>query len=168
MQIKASANGGHQARIKALEAELEETKQSLKKATQEGDFMAYYLKSLKQEVEETKRELKQLKAREIQNQFSDDFEIHEEIKFVENSTRTIEAMKPQREDDGFEFQKRRSVKFASPPSLTKVMVSKDISEVKVESSSLKKKTKGKNLFPWIGGTIFSRKKGFQEGYSPRT
>ncbi|KAM7529624.1 hypothetical protein LguiB_033034 [Lonicera macranthoides] len=125
--------------------------------------MAYYLKYLKQEVEETKRELKQLKAREIQNQLSDDFEIHEEIKFIKNSTRRIEAMKPQREDDGFKLQKKRSVKFASPPSLTKVMVSKDISEVKMEFNSLKNKSKWKNLFPWIGGTIFSRNKGIQEG-----
>ncbi|KAM7516142.1 hypothetical protein LguiA_005725 [Lonicera macranthoides] len=151
MQIKASENTHYQSRVGPIATELEEIKQSLQKAKEEGNIMANYFTSLKQDVEQTKRELQQMKSKEYLKQLlADDPEI-EELKSVEN-TPEIEVVKPQKED-GFEhFEKKRIVKFASPNLLAKEI-------------NVKKKTKRKLLMPFIGG-IFSKKKGSQEADSP--
>lgn len=168
MQTRESEHGKYQSRIGAVSAELEETKQSLQKAKEEAHFMAYCLNSVKQELEHTKRELHHLKTRELApKQPAFDPEI-EEIKFIENA-RDVEANNTtQREQQGLEYylEKKRSVKFASPPSLAKIITSKDVGEpMHTNSNSSKKKLKRKPLIPFMGG-LFSKKKGGQEGQSP--
>lgn len=113
--------------------------------------MASRINLLKEELERAKQEIRQLKAREHQKQLIDP-EI-EDLKFVENPTRSI-GMRRQSEDSSKEFQKRRYVSFASPPSLTHVIVSKD--EL-LETPPSARKTKKKPLVPVIGW-LFSRKK----------
>ncbi|XP_059641653.1 WEB family protein At2g17940-like [Cornus florida] len=162
MQIKSSENRQLQSsRIGAVTSELEETKQSLQKAKEESNMMAYCLKSLKDELEQTKRELQHLKySRDQQSQsqkHSLDPEI-EEIKFVETQREEDQGEL----DNNNQFQKKRSVKFASPPALAQVIVSKDVGEV-VESTTThppktKMKKRSKLIIPLIGG-MFSRKKG---------
>lgn len=166
MQTRENEHGQYQSRIGAVSAELEETKQSLKKAKEEAHFMAYCLNSVKQELEHTKRELHHLKTRELApKQPGFDPEI-EEIKFIENA-RDVEANTTQREQGlVYYLEKKRSVKFASPPSLAKIITSKDVGELMhTNSNSSKKKLKRKPLIPFMGG-LFSKKKGGQEGQSP--
>ncbi|KAG5530248.1 hypothetical protein RHGRI_030572 [Rhododendron griersonianum] len=163
-----SEHGQYQSRIGAVSAELEETKQSLQKAKEEAHFMAYSLNSLKQELEHTKRELHHLKTRELapKQPVAFDPEI-EEIKFIENA-RDVEANTTQKREQGLEYylEKKRSVKFASPPSLAKIITSKDVGELMhTNSNSSKKKLKRKPLISFMGG-LFSKKKGGQEGQSP--
>ncbi|KAJ8567615.1 hypothetical protein K7X08_019823 [Anisodus acutangulus] len=166
VQTKAS-DGQKQHKFGAARVELEETKQSLQKAKEEGDFMAHCLQSLKEELELTRREIQQLKTREPAQQkvpLADPDEI-EELKFIEQRSSKVEV-KTQTDDDDddeIEFEKKRSVKFASPPLLTKVIASNE--DVKKEGekspSQLKKKLKRKPLIPLIGA-LFSKKKGNQE------
>ncbi|KAG9132301.1 hypothetical protein Leryth_012978 [Lithospermum erythrorhizon] len=129
--------------------ELEETKHHLEKAKEERNTMSHYLQSLQRELEHTKRELQQLKSRKYEKQQMINPEI-EELKFVEN------------EDQIIELQKKRSVKFASPPSLTRVIVSPEIVEdLKTSPDTSNKKLKRKFFIPMIGG-LFSKKKGNKE------
>ncbi|CAL5324278.1 hypothetical protein CsSME_00003281 [Camellia sinensis var. sinensis] len=161
MQTRASEHGQFQSRIGAVSAELEETKQNLQKAKEEGHVMANCLKSLKQELEQTKKELHHLKtSREFHEQPVDP-EI-EELKFIENASKV--EFKTQTQEGSQYFEKKRSVKFASSPSLVKVISTKDVGEVLETNPSSKKKIKKK--IPLIGG-LFSKKKGGQEGESPR-
>ncbi|CAN4083425.1 unnamed protein product [Withania somnifera] len=175
-ETKASRTSGeNQSKFGATRVELEETKQSLQKAKEEGDFMAHCLQSLKEELEQTRREIQKLKStREVVSEQkvpladSDDDEIHEELKFIEQPSSKVEVKTQTGEDDDdddIEFEKKRSVKFASPPLLTKVIVNKE-DYVKKEDgekspSQLKKKLKRKPLIPLIGA-LFSKKKGNQE------
>ncbi|XP_019254018.1 PREDICTED: WEB family protein At1g75720-like isoform X2 [Nicotiana attenuata] len=136
--------------------ELEETKQNLQKSKEEGTFMAHCLQSLKEELELTKREIQQLKTRELKQKVAlgADPEI-EELKFIENASTKVELRTQFQEyDDEIEFQKKRSVKFASTPLLTKII------NVETSPSQLKKKLKKKSLIPLFGG-LFSKKKGNQ-------
>lgn len=137
--------------------------------------MAYYLASLKQELEETKSELKQLKSRKepyYPKQCSPVDKEIEEIKFIENPIR-VEVNHPEiqesddENDDNFMFEKKRLVKFASPPSLTKVMVEAPVTMQETSPSSLKKKAQRKTLIPSLSG-IFSRKKGGPSSRSPKS
>ncbi|CAK7334281.1 unnamed protein product [Dovyalis caffra] len=157
MRTRASENGQAPSRIGALTAELEETKQSLKKAREEGNLMAYRIKSLREELEETKKELQRLKARERMYQKQpvlDDPEI-EDFKFIENATK-METIKNQNDsEEPFEFQNKRYVKFASPPSLAKVIISKE--EMLERPHSFKKMTKKRSLIPLLGWLFPKRK-----------
>ena len=59
-----------------------------------------------------------------------------------------------------EFQKKRYVTFANPPSESHVMLPHGVEKLE-RHPSLRKKSKKKSLIPLIGG-IFSRKKASQE------
>ncbi|KAK4416819.1 WEB family protein [Sesamum alatum] len=127
MQSKASNGQNQPSKLGAVTAELEETKQILQKAKEEGSLMAHCLTSLRQELEQTKRELHQLKAKKTPHLDIDDEEPEiEELKFVENTSKVETVGSPGNDEDGLEFEKKRSVKFASPPLLTKVIVSKRV------------------------------------------
>ncbi|RWR85943.1 WEB family protein [Cinnamomum micranthum f. kanehirae] len=169
MQVAASGSSYGSSRLNTVTAELEETKESLKKAKEEGLLMANCLTSLKEELELTKRELHQLKARETDKQPIDseieelkfvkqpiDSEM-EDLKFMENATE-IEVHPPLIRLET-EFQRKRYVKFADSPSLARVMATE--SEAVLERHPSLKKKKKKPLIPLIGG-IFSKKKGHQE------
>lgn len=143
------------SKLGAVTAELEETKQSLTKAKEEGNLMAHCLNSLRQELEETKKELRKLKTRETLSHILGDPEV-EEIKFVEN-TKNVEMIgTPEKH---VEFEKKRSVKFASP-LLTKTI------DINAEESKKTKKTKKKPLVPLFGGLFLKKiKKGARESES---
>ncbi|KAJ9561806.1 hypothetical protein OSB04_006966 [Centaurea solstitialis] len=168
--VERENNYQYRTKVGAIAAELEETKQTLEKAKEEDTCMAYYLASLKQELEETKSELKQLKSRREPDHLKQSSPVVkeiEEIKFTGNPIRVginhpdVDESEDEN-DELFKFEKKRSVKFASPPSLTKVLV--EAPKIQETSpSSLKKKALKKPLIPSLGG-IFSRKKG---GQSPK-
>lgn len=166
MHIKAASENREEYQSRAgaaVVAELEETKQSLEKAKQEGQFMAYCLTSVKQDLEQTKQELQQLKAKKTHKQviIHDDPESELEHKLVENAGQA-EAVKTQNDEDVsmLEYQRKRSVKFASSPLLTKLMVSRDVPVT--SPNSLKKKAKRKPPLMALVSGIFSKKKGNQE------
>lgn len=138
------------SKLGEVTAELEETKLNLTKAKEEGNLMAHCLNSLRQELEQTKKELRKLKTRETLSHILDDPEV-EETKFVEK-TKNVEMIgTPEKH---VEFEKKRSVKFASP-LLVKTM------DINVEESTTKtKKTKKKPLVPLFGGLFLKKiKKG---------
>ncbi|KAF3685993.1 hypothetical protein T459_14038 [Capsicum annuum] len=63
MKLKCVVNDGqNHDKFGAARVELEETKESLQKAKEGGDFMAYCLQSLREELEQTRREIQQLKS----------------------------------------------------------------------------------------------------------
>ncbi|KAL0350432.1 UNVERIFIED_CONTAM: WEB family protein [Sesamum radiatum] len=172
MQSKASHGQMQPSKLGAVTAELEETKQSLQKAKQEGSLMAHCLTSLRQELEQTKRELHQLKAKKtniVPHLDIDEEPEIEELKFVENTSNVeITVGSPGNDEDGLEFEKKRSVKFASPPLLTKVIVSKDNGTAEDgERAPLKSKKKMKKnpLVPLIGGFFLKKIKGRKESES---
>ncbi|BFG17660.1 hypothetical protein CerSpe_039330 [Prunus speciosa] len=166
-QTGAHENGhrhGPASRIGSVTAELEETKQSLQKAREESELMENCLSSLKQELERTKRELHQLKEREYEKQFVE-AEIIEDVRnIVEDSDSTKFEIKTQTSDEeegSIEFQNKRYVTFANPPSLAQVKIAQGLGvDEKLQrhpSLSLKKK-KNKPFIPLIAG-MFSKKKG---------
>ncbi|XP_049384974.1 WEB family protein At2g17940-like [Solanum stenotomum] len=155
-QSKASSTGGqNQFKFGTARVELEETKQSLQKAKEEGDFMARCLQSLREELEQTRREIQQLKStkdvvpeKKVPLTDFDDDEIHEELKFIEQPVEVKTQTGEEEEEEEIEFEKKRSVKFASPPLLTKIIaVNKEEYHVKKKEtgekspSHLKKKLK---------------------------
>ncbi|XP_019177461.1 PREDICTED: WEB family protein At1g75720-like [Ipomoea nil] len=150
-QTTTTRFGGVKAAI-----ELEETKQELGKAKEEGTLMAQCLQSLKEELEQTKREIQQLKAAKEQR----GAEI-EELKFIEKAPPKPEGYDEEEEDQLFE--RKKSVKFANPPALTRVInLTKDNNNNNTDSPSLqaKKKLKRRPLIPLIGA-LFTKKKGSQ-------
>ncbi|OWM88957.1 hypothetical protein CDL15_Pgr020911 [Punica granatum] len=174
---------GHavQSRIAALMAELEEAKQYLQRMRGENEALARRVKALQLELEEARRELNRLRqsrAQELQKQALLKPEI-EDVKFVENLT-TVEVVKKRIEEDqedqdedeaeGFQFhreKKKRLVKFASPPSLTRIIGTKedqdsDNKNVLERPPSLKKKIGMKKPLIGIIGFFLSKKKGNQE------
>ncbi|KAL2522246.1 WEB family protein [Forsythia ovata] len=141
------------SRVGSMKAELEETKNNLKKAHEESMLMASCLSSLQQELEQTRRELHKLKERESEKQ-AINLDI-EHLKFVEDST--IFELKTQKTDERVEFQKKKCVTFANPPSVAQVMMPPHGDAAVLERHPSLKKKKKKQLIPLIGG-IFSRKK----------
>ncbi|XVF18021.1 hypothetical protein REPUB_Repub10bG0175500 [Reevesia pubescens] len=154
MKAQAGESGQGQSKIAALTAELEETKQTLQKAKEEGNLMSYRIKTLTEELEQTKKELQQLKAKEFQKQRFEPADI-EDFKFIENVTKIGIMTQNEEEPEPEEFQKKRYVKFASPHSLAKVLVNRD---EMLERSASVKKVRRKSLIPIIGW-LFSKKKG---------
>ncbi|KAL9229630.1 hypothetical protein vseg_005078 [Gypsophila vaccaria] len=159
--------------LKDVSFELEETKKRLQKEREEGDQIATCIKSLKQELEETKRELLNLKSMKkdasIQHPKKMTNPEIEELNYVENSSRN-----PLFEEEDYygvhqhEYQKKRVVTFASPPSLTREIIHDNnndhvddgsfarfgrTSSFRKESQEGKKKSSNT-----ITGWIFQRKK----------
>ncbi|PKA57976.1 WEB family protein [Apostasia shenzhenica] len=167
IEMKAAANRSERSssRLSSLEAELEETRQNLEKAQEERVELEIYLCSLKQELERTKIELKQLQptGREKPAMDSD----VEDIKFVENSIE-VETERPGSEEHTA-FLRKKSVKFANPPSLARYMsteervfnrqVSMD-RESSQKNSNQQQQKKKRSMFPIIA-SMFSKKKNFQ-------
>ncbi|KAE8735852.1 hypothetical protein F3Y22_tig00000329pilonHSYRG00196 [Hibiscus syriacus] len=139
----AGKSGKDESKIAALTAQLEELKQSLQKAEEDNNLMSYRLKALREEIEQKKKELEQLKGRELQKQQLDPH--MEDFKFIKD-----------KEAEG--LQKKRYVKFASPPLLAQVIVNKD--EMREKPDRVKKATR-KTLIAIIGW-LFPKKKENQE------
>lgn len=153
------------SQLGSIMAELEETKQKLEQAREESLKMANCLTYLREELEQTKMELKQSKARESEQKAIDSET--EDLKFVENLTE-IEIEEPTM-NEGFEFQKKRYVTFANPPSLAQVINTEEqvlerLVSVEKETVPMMKKKK-KPLIPLIRA-IFTKKKSYGEGSSP--
>ena len=130
----------------SVSAELEETKENLEKAREESILMANYLSTLQDELERTKHELQILKERESEKQVIETEIKH--VEFIEDSTSFDESLA--------EFQKKRYVTFANPPSLVRDTVPQGNTVLERQPNALKKK-KNKPLIPIIRG-IFSKKK----------
>nr|XP_010934211.1 WEB family protein At1g75720 [Elaeis guineensis] len=153
------------SQLGSIMAELEESKQNLEQAREESIKMANCLAYLREELEQTKMELKQLKARESEKKVMD-LET-EDLKFVENATE-MEIEEP-RMNEGLEFQKKRYVTFANPPSLAQVINTEDqVLErlVSVEKETVPMKKKKNPLIPLIRA-IFTKKKSYEKGSSPK-
>ncbi|XP_072984980.1 WEB family protein At1g75720-like [Typha latifolia] len=165
-EIRAAANRNENAisRLASLMSELEETQQCLQKEREENIKMADCLTALREELSKAKMELKQLRNREPEKKIID-VDI-EDIKFIENDT-TIEIERSSI-NQGTEFQKKRYVTFANPPSLTRVVNTED--RVLERQSSMEKEAttgrKKKKLIPSIGA-FFTKKKGYQDGNSSK-
>ncbi|KAB5556793.1 hypothetical protein DKX38_007702 [Salix brachista] len=171
-KLKEMRTGGREngqaapSRFGALTAELEETKQSLQIAREEGNLMSYSIKSLREELEETKKELQRFKARERTHKKQPvlyDPEI-EDLKFVENATKMELTRNQTGIQEPEDFQKKRFVKFASPPSLAKVIVSKE--EMLERPRSFKRMAKKSSLIPLLGW-LMTKTKGTPDDESPR-
>ncbi|KAK8963913.1 WEB family protein [Platanthera guangdongensis] len=168
-EMRATANRNEQsgAPIGSLVAELEVAKQNLQKAKEERQELANYLTSVKHELHKTKKELKEHKARELEKPATDSET--EDIKFVENSTEMETGMPSVKGD--FEFQRKKYVKFANPPSQAPV-VSTDARVlnrgVSFDTESLqmrnKQKKKSKSFLPKIV-SVFLKKKSIQSDQS---
>ncbi|KAK9948436.1 hypothetical protein M0R45_004011 [Rubus argutus] len=165
----ASENGRAQSQVEVLTAELEETKQSLQTAKEENKLMAYCINSLRDDLDHARRELyNYLKARDqSQKHPVDDHQDPEieDLKFIENAT-DFETKRKFNQDEE-ELQKKRNVKFASPPSLAQVIVNKEEMQPETlrdpDPSSVKKINKKKPLIGWL----FNKNKALQAG-SPRS
>ncbi|XP_011083532.1 WEB family protein At1g75720 [Sesamum indicum] len=149
-------------------SELEQTKQSLRKAREESMQMAQYLSSLQQELQETKMELQRLKSGAFDRYAQLELEI-EDLKFIEDYKERTEQVKKETTDhdhdhdsEGVEFQKKKYVTFANPPSVAQVLVPQPPpSEAVLQRHPSLRKKKKKPLIPFIGG-IFSKKRGSSE------
>ncbi|KNA04169.1 hypothetical protein SOVF_202120, partial [Spinacia oleracea] len=144
--------------IGAVSTELEETKEKLQKAKEEGNYMANCVKSLEEQLEETKRELRNLKAaKDHQQQHTKAMNPEvEEVEFYE-----INANANNNFDDN---RGKKIVTFASPPSLTREIKQSRLSFVDDEraskfgrSSSFKKEGTKKPVVA-IMGWLFPKKK----------
>ncbi|KAL6227039.1 hypothetical protein ACLB2K_000998 [Fragaria x ananassa] len=162
----ANEYGRAQSRVEVLTAELEETQQHLEKAREENKLMAYSIKSLRDDLDHARRELyNYVKAREQFQKHPVDHQDPEieDFKFIENATEFETKRAFNQNED--ESQKKRYVKFASPPSLAQVIVNKE--EMQAEGmrspSSVKRMNKKKPLIGWL----FNKNKALQAG-TPRS
>ncbi|KAI7727258.1 hypothetical protein M8C21_014893, partial [Ambrosia artemisiifolia] len=114
--------------------ELEETKQRLEEAREDRMLMATCLSSLQRELERTKCELLQLK---------------ESSKVDEEDVKFIQDVEVNTSHSGVEFQKKRYVTFAKPPSVEQVIIPSCDATVLERQPSVKKKKKKKPLIPLI-------------------
>ncbi|KAG2263437.1 hypothetical protein Bca52824_070516 [Brassica carinata] len=145
-------NGDNGVRSKSIEAELDEVKENLKKAEEENKVLSQLLETLTQELETAKERLSHSLRK-----FPEHPQVEDDLKFVEQS-RVIEPdriteIKMNRFDENEVYdedclERRRSVKFANPPLLTKVIENKE--EKKKNQAMVKKQTKKmKPLAAWL-------------------
>lgn len=118
--------------------------------------MSSCLSSLQEELQRTKRELQHLKERETQKKLTE-VEI-EDLKFVEESNKEeefqVKTETPR--EQKVEFQKKRYVTFADPPSLAQVVVPP--TDAVLQRHPSLRKSKKKPLLPLIKG-IFRKRGG---------
>ncbi|XP_039069619.1 WEB family protein At3g51220-like [Hibiscus syriacus] len=158
MRVEVGESGKGQSKIAVLTSELEETKHSLQRTKDEGDLMSCSIKALKEELERTKKDL-QFREKEFQKQRFEPEK--EEFKFMEKSSK--KSFITQNEEPADEFQKKRYVKSASPPSLAQVVVNKEEMVGKPVKKVGRKPTI--SMIRWL----FAKKKGSREDdQSPRT
>ncbi|XP_030523956.2 WEB family protein At2g17940 [Rhodamnia argentea] len=170
-----TARAAH-SQIAALTTEVEDTKRNLTKAREDNNRLANAIAALKEELQNARREVKRLKAAASPKRaLSPEIE---DVKFIENVTKVGRAKKKsaltsaeeeEEEGDGddddereFEFHRRtRYVKFASPPSLTRVIESGEERETALERPPLPwaNKMKSKKALVPIVGWLFAKKKG---------
>ncbi|KMT09617.1 hypothetical protein BVRB_6g130700 [Beta vulgaris subsp. vulgaris] len=157
---------------KFVSAELEETKQTLQKAREEGNYMANCLKSLKEELEETKIELQNMKAaKNVVKEHPKPIIINpeiEELKFVEINPNNYDNNNHGiNHEYQHELQKKKIVTFASPPSLTREIKQSLNDERSTSrfgrSTSIRKEGKNKKPVLAIMGWLLPKKKRSYEG-----
>nr|GMD97486.1 WEB family protein At1g75720-like [Ipomoea batatas] len=163
-EFGSGKNGGvPMAELGNVTAELEETKQTLEKAQEESLIMATCLSSLQDELERTKKELRQLKAEQKKSDQSPAPAVEEEnlIKSIEVSSefdlKSADPTKPENNNNNIEFQKKRYVTFANPPSVVARVMVPESDDARLERLPSMKKKKRSSI-PLIGG-LLSRIKG---------
>lgn len=150
-------------------AELEETKQNLEKAQEESLIMATCLSSLQDELERTKKELRQLKAEQKKSEQAAppaEPEEEEDLKSIEVVSTEFElksaaaTTKPENSNNNnnVEFQKKKYVTFANPPSVVARVMVPESDDARLERMPSMKKKKNRSSIPLIGG-LLSRMKG---------
>lgn len=136
---------------------MDEAKESLKKAEEENKVLSQLLETLTQELETTKKQLNHsLRKFPEHPQVEDDLKFIEQSKVIEPDD--ITEIKMNRFDlnevyDEDRLERRRSVKFANPPLLTKVIESKD--EKKNQVMVKKQTKKMKPLVP-LAAWLFAK------------
>ncbi|KAG4153718.1 hypothetical protein ERO13_D03G009550v2 [Gossypium hirsutum] len=128
---KLRESGKSQSKIATLTSELEETKQNLQKAKEEGNSMSHSIK---------------LKVVEFDKQQSEPDV--KDFKFMKKTTKMELEPKPE------EFQKKKYVKFASSPSIAQVTVNKE--EVMEKPIPIKKVRRKVSIT--VIGWLFSKNK----------
>nr|GLL48793.1 WEB family protein At1g75720-like [Ipomoea trifida] len=163
-EFGSGKNGGVPMELGNVTAELEETKQTLEKAQEESLIMATCLSSLQDELERTKSELRQLKAEQKKSDQSEPPPPPEEetLKSIEVSTefdlKSADPTKPENNNNNnVEFQKKRYVTFANPPSVVARVMVPESDDARLERLPSMKKKKRSSI-PLIGG-LLSRIKG---------
>ncbi|XP_074293948.1 WEB family protein At2g17940-like [Silene latifolia] len=176
---KQSNNNTSTITLGIVSSELEETKKKLQKEREEGDYIATCLKSVKEELDQTRRELMQLKtAKSYSTKQPKNINPEiEELNFVDNPTSKLDF-----EDDygiyQHEYHRKKSVTFASPPSLTREIMHDIVDDGSFgrlgRSSSFRKELKPKEgkkrtINPIIGWFFQRKKKNFEGEFegSPR-
>nr|GMD98426.1 WEB family protein At1g75720-like [Ipomoea batatas] len=161
-EFGSGKNDGVPKELGNVTAELEETKQTLEKAQEESLIMATCLSSLQDELERTKSELRQLKAEQKKSDQSAPPPPPEEenLKSIEVSSefdlKSADSTKPEN-NNHIEFQKKRYVTFANPPSVVARVMVPESDDARLERlPSIKKKKR--SSIPLIGG-LLSRIKG---------
>ncbi|KAF8081081.1 hypothetical protein N665_0907s0005 [Sinapis alba] len=139
-------------RSKSIEAELDEVKENLKKAEEENKVLSQLLETLTQELEMAKERLSHsLRKLPEHPQVEDDFKFIEQSTVIEPDSITEIKMNRFDENEVYDedrLERRRSVKFANPPLLTKVIENKE--EKKKNQVMVKKQTKKmKPLAAWL-------------------
>lgn len=161
------------SRSDSIQTELEETRQMLENAKQEGRVMMTTLTSLQEELRNTRKELEELKCQLIRTEISLKESEVKDIESMGNPSQLKAGEKPTSTDGRPEIQRRRCVKFAKPPSLAEVMAmetpevfERQFSAPQAKASMpTKKKKKTKALIPVLG-ILFSSKKDSPEFSTP--
>lgn len=152
--------------------ELEETRQSLQRAREEGLLMESRLSSLKEELERTKQELHQLKTnpdlfssssspsslKHPTTEEDEESDEAEHLKFIADKPESLKIHTGNNSNGTkVELQKKRYVTFASPPSVARVIIPETDLVFQRHPSLKQPERKKKSLIPLIGG-IFSKNK----------
>lgn len=147
-------------RSKSIEAELDEAKESLKKAEEENKVLSQLLETLTQELESTKEKLNHsLRKFPEHPQVEDDFKFIEQSTAIEPDNITEIKMNRFDQNEGFgdgdddRLERKCSVKFANPPLLTKII---DCKEEKKNQVMVKKHTKKMKPFVPLAAWLFAK------------